>query len=191
VAKPTPHLVGAYGMFWERAEVNWYPGAGPAAWQLLGRVNRNTPQVRVCDFRKAQGFYVLFDDFRANYVGLARGAQGVGSRLRMHDARRPNWSRFCWFAFDDVRDAPLTGWSVLHRRDALKSISSERVLAECEALLIAVLGSRDQNQMRFQQAKEWEQLRESDFLPGGLGRKVASDGYTDGWLRGLSQGAAS
>jgi len=98
-----PHLVGAYGMFWERNEVNWYPGSGPAAWQLLGRVNVNQPKVRVCDFRKAQGFYVLFDEFRATYVGLARGVQGIGSRLRTHDDRREDWSRFCWFSFDDVR----------------------------------------------------------------------------------------
>src|SRR3954470_23560325 len=77
---PSGHLVGAYGMFWERGEVNWWPGSGPAAWQLLGRVNKNKPKVRVCDFRKAQGFYVLFDDFRANYVGLARGNYGIGAR---------------------------------------------------------------------------------------------------------------
>lgn len=180
-----PYLFGAYGMFWERAQVNWYPGSGPAAWQLLGRVSKNKPKVRVCDFRKAQGFYVLFDDFRANYIGLARGAQGIGSRLRMHHRIRGNWSRFCWFGFDDVIDGPHPGWSHVRRRDALKNVSSELVLRECEALLITILGSRDQNEMRFQEAQRWEQLRESDFLPRGIARKVSADGYTDVWQRSL------
>jgi hypothetical protein len=180
------HLVGAYGMFWDRAEVNWWPGSGPSAWQLLGRVNKNKPTVRVCDFRKAQGFYVLFDDFRANYVGLARGNYGIGARLRTHAATRDDWNRFCWFSFDDVVDSTPDGWSAVRRRQALGRISSDLVLRECEALLITILGSRDQNEMRFQAAQRWHQLRESDFLPRGIGRRVSAAGYTDAWLKELA-----
>ena len=182
-----PHLVGAYGMFWDRSEVDWYPGSGPAAWQLLGRLHQRKPILRVCDFRRAQGFYILFDDFRASYVGLARGRQGIGARLRRHHAGQKEWSRFCWFSFDDVVDGSLESWSRVHRRAALRNISSEMVLRECEALLITALGTGDQNQMRFQEARRWEQLRREDFLPGGLGRKAEASGYTDRRLRDLAE----
>lgn len=42
---------------------------------------------------------------------------------------------------------------------------------ECESLLITILGSKDQNAMRFQRASEWQQLRSADFLPGGIGQR--------------------
>jgi hypothetical protein len=181
-----PYLIGAYGMFWDRASVDWRPGSGPQAWQLLGRINTNRPQVRVCDFRKAQGFYILFSDYRATYVGLARGSQGIGARLRRHETDRKDWSRFCWFSLDDVEAGSLDGWCQVRRRDALRGLSSELVLRECEALLITVLGPRNQNEMRFLHGQRWEQLREEDFLPGRIAKKVDSDGFTDGWLRSLS-----
>ncbi len=133
-----------------------------------------------------QGFYILFDDFRANYVGLARGVQGIGSRLQ---ARR-HASQLEPLLLVRLRRLRRRTPVRLEPRSAARrseGISSERVLAECEALLITVLGSRDQNQMRFHQAKCWEQLRESDFLPGGVGRKVETEGYTDAWLRGLAR----
>jgi hypothetical protein len=117
------HMFGADGMFWDREEVNWNPGSGPAAWQLLGRINKNRGALRICDFRRAQGFYVLFDEFRANYVGLARGAEGLGERLRRHNKEKLNWERFCWFAFDDVFDSDMDGW----RGDA---IGSDRLQAQ-------------------------------------------------------------
>lgn len=184
------HFIGAYGMFWQRDAVNWYPGTGGAAWQLLGRINVKRPIVRVCDFRTARGFYVLFDDFRATYVGLARGDQGIGSRLRRHVVSRQDWSRFCWFSFDDVVDAPAQHWSQLQRRDALRSSTPEMVLRECEALLITVLGSRDQNEMRFAGAQRWDQLQEADFLVGGIARKVDPGPYTDPRYKQLLRGSS-
>lgn len=176
-------LVGAYGMFWDRDGVNWWPGSGPNAWQLLGRLNKNKPKVRVCDFRRSQGFYVLFDDFRANYVGLARGKQGIGARLRNHAANKPNWSRFCWFSLDAIAESRLSGWSEVQRRESLDTMSSELMLRECEALLITILGSGDQNEMRFLTGKRWEQLRDEDFIGGGIATKVDPKGYTDVWHR--------
>jgi hypothetical protein len=176
-------MFGAYGMLWLREEVNWNPGAGPAAWQLLGRVNRNKGALRVCDFRRAQGFYVLFDEFRATYVGLARGRGGIGARLRTHNATKPDWQRFCWFGFDDVLDTKMDGWSVIEHKTAISKASADLVLRECEALLITILGSKNQNEMRFQAAQRWEQLREADLLPGGIARKVDPAGFTDSWWR--------
>lgn len=182
----SPHLVGAYGMFWERDQVNWYPGSGKNPWQLLGRIYLNRPRLTACDFRKAQGFYALYDDFGANYVGLARGSHGIGSRLRSHVADdTKDWSRFSWFALDDVTLPDDGGWACIDRRNSLDNMSTESVLRECEALLITVLGSRNQNSMRFQQAERWEQLREIDFRPGGVARRLPPKEFKDPWLCSL------
>jgi hypothetical protein len=182
------HLIGAYGLFWQRNAVNWNPGSGPHAWQLLGRKNLNKPKLRVCDFRRATGFYVLFDEFRAVYVGLARGGNGIGSRLKMHNAKRQDWSRFCWFTFDDVVDNKSDGWSSVRRREALRSASAEMVVRECESLLISILGSTTQNQMRFSRAEKWGQLLPLDFVPRGLATRVYSGNFTDRSLLGRDAG---
>jgi hypothetical protein len=74
----------------------------------------------------------------------------------------------------------------VQRRAALANISAERVLRECEALLITILGSTDQNEMRFASAQRWEQLKDADFLPRGIGHRVSANGYTDPWLLSLT-----
>jgi hypothetical protein len=148
MAKKKAHLIGAYGLFWQLDEVNWFPGHRHE-WQMLGKIGKNVGKLRVCDFRAARGFYVLFDDYGASYIGLARGQQGLGQRLRSHvkdDTK--DWSRFCWFAFDEVLDAKAEGWSSVKRRDAVAEVDADTVVGELEALLIMVLGSRNQNQMR-------------------------------------------
>lgn len=80
-----PFVIGAFGMFWSRSQVEWKPGSG-ASWQLLGKRGERRSLLRVCDFRVAQGFYLLYDDHGPTYVGLARGVHGIGARLHKHDA---------------------------------------------------------------------------------------------------------
>ncbi|GAB3799738.1 hypothetical protein [Micromonospora zhanjiangensis] len=158
------HLFGAYGMFWDPDGIAWNPGSGPSAWQLLGRRNHNSGSIRLCDFRRARGVYILFDEFRAVYVGLGRGQGGIGGRLKDHrtDKLAGTWSRFCWFSFDDVVEGGLDGWKVVHRREQPVPNTDETVIREVEALLITVLGARLQNQMKFLGAQRWEQVTESD-----------------------------
>jgi hypothetical protein len=162
-------LIGAYGMFWLRDEVEWSPGSGPNAWHLLGRNGERKPKLRVVDFRRARGVYILFDDFGAQYVGLARGSGGLGERLKSHDvANDKTWDRFCWFSFDRVsirRDS--SGLNLLELRRKPVPTRDESVIRELEALLITILGTRDQNRMRFEDAEEWSQVRSyatSDYL---------------------------
>ena len=187
-----PHLVGAYGMFWDRESVNWFPGAGGYSWQMLGYINKNQPVIRTCDFRQAKGFYVLFDDFRATYAGLARGSGGIGSRLRSHVTHKDGtWNRFCWFSFDDTVDVDSirSRWHEIRPRDALKNMTAEAVLRESEALLITILGLRDQNEMKFLNARKWTQLTAADFTPGGVGFKVDESGFSDSRYYRLATGA--
>ena len=176
-----PHLVGAYGMFWERDEVFWNgkPGASNS-WQLLGRRNANKHVLQVCDFRQARGFYILFGDHGASYVGLARGGQGLGQRLKAH-ANNPSkkWSRFCWFSFDDVVGAAKTpGWSSVKKREAVRSIDAETTVRELEALLIQILGTVGQNQMRFLDAQPWTQVTLADCRKGRPLSKVDTSPLT-------------
>lgn len=175
------HLIGAYGMFWSRESVAW---DSPRGWQLLGCRGKLRPSLRVCDFRRAAGFYVLWDDFRATYVGLARGNDGIGARLRMHDSDPDKrWSRFSWFSFDDAVDSPdLEGWMEPDLRDSVENSSIDMVLRESEALLITVLGTYtggSQRRMKFNAGEEWRQVTATDFAPGGVCTRVDLAGFTD------------
>lgn len=193
-----PFLIGAFGVFWSREQVEWKPGGG-ASWQLLGKRGQRRPGLRVCDFRNAQGFYLLYDDHGPTYVGLARGASGIGQRLQKHDASDKTWSRFSWFSFDGVVDSPHEGWAEVKRRKVERQATTDLVLKECEALLIHVLGTarvwkgkspesegravRAQVQMQFQAGAQWEQLQEVDAMQGGVAHRVAPAGFTDAWYR--------
>ena len=154
------HLVGAYGLFWDRYLVNWNPNQG-ATWQLLGRRHVNAPALRVCDFRRSKAVYVLYDDYGAKYTGIARGSGGLGQRLKRHHNHQPhsvNWTRFSWFSFDDVvAHADAVGWDEVRPRPKPVPASQDIVVREIEALLIQILGTT-QNQMRFQQGRPWDQL---------------------------------
>ena len=176
-----PYLIGAYGIFWRTDEVNWTPGHGKS-WQLLGKRGTHANVLRVCDFRAAHGFYILFDDHGATYVGLALGQGGISARLVKHfNNEQKKWSRFCWFSFDDVvADKKATGWSKLAERDAIKEISAKTAVRELEALLIMVLGAKDNvNQMKFIAGRPWIQVTVQDCQPGGALTKVHQPRLTD------------
>ncbi|WP_146074818.1 GIY-YIG nuclease family protein [Micromonospora chalcea] len=174
------HLFGAFGMFWDPEEISWNPGSGPNAWQLLGRQNRNAGSIRLCDFRRARGVYILFDHFGPVYVGLARGLRGIGGRLKDHrsDHLAGTWFRFCWFSFDDVVEGDLEGWKVINQREQPVPSTGETVIREVEALLITVLGARRQNQMKFVGAQRWNQVTESDAATILERDGVDSHGFT-------------
>lgn len=174
-------------MLWDRDAVNWRPGVSATKWQLLGYRGAVKPKLRGCDFRNAKGFYILFDDFRAVYAGLARGRGGIGARLRAHHIHRGDWTRFCWFSFDDVADSRESStWSVVKPRQSMSTMSAETVVREAEALLITVLGLNGQLEMRFQTARKWRQLTDADFIPRGAGRLLDPAGFTDPRYRELS-----
>jgi hypothetical protein len=141
--------------------VDWRPRSGSAAWQLLGHLNKNAPALKACDFRTAKGVYVLYDDYGPKYSGIARGAGGLGARLRTHHTKPPRgvvWSRFSWLSFGDiVRDPRYYGWEQVKRRSKPVPTDPEASIREIEALLIALMGTT-QNKMKFQQANEWKQL---------------------------------
>jgi hypothetical protein len=71
-------LIRAYVLFWRRDEINWSPGSGQRdEFQLLGRKGTNRGTIRLADFRKQVGIYVLYGNYGPYYVGLTR-RRGLG-----------------------------------------------------------------------------------------------------------------
>ena len=92
-------LIRAYGLFWDREEIDWAPGHGKAR-HLWGRRNSNKPSLRIADAWYQKGLYVLYSNTGPYYVGLVR-KQALGTRLAQHtvDLHKNNWLRFSWFGF--------------------------------------------------------------------------------------------
>lgn len=168
-------LVGAYGLFWDRHEIEWDAGRG-TTYQMLGYRGDRRPRLEVCDFRRARGTYVLYNDYGPTYVGRARGNQGFGNRLSAHHRdKSKRWVRFSWFAFDSVENWPEHDcWRRPAANDASNSVDSQSAIDGVEALMIVAFGLSGQNQMKLGGGVPWKQLTYQDCGPGGIGRRVAA-----------------
>ena len=122
--------------------------------------------------------YVLWNEYRATYVGLARGNDGLYSRLSSHaNGQDKEWTRFSWFAIDPVLDsAEYDLWCETRPRDHDgHTPRDDELVRELEALLIMVLGTQSlgaQRRMKFIVGHEWLQVCERDYQVGGVARKV-------------------
>lgn len=181
IASNAKNLIGAHGLFWERDAVDWEAPRGQT-FQLLGFRHKLLPKLQVCDFRRARGVYLLFNEYGPTYVGQARGAtDGFGYRLRAHHRDGfKDWTRFCWFSFDNVATTSgFPGWCDVTRDENARSVGAESAINDLEALMIVAFGLRSQNQMRLRgSGPAWEQLTRDDCLPGGVARKVDPE-----WIR--------
>lgn len=172
----TGHLITAYGQFWARDEVHWAPTAGGRK-QLLGYRGTNRPGIRLCDFRLAAGVYILWNDYRAVYVGLARGADGLFQRLAMHNVKKKEWNRFSWFSVDPVVESDdYDYWcDIEYRAEGSPTPGVSELVRELEALLIMALGTHSlaaQRRMNFLDGTEWLQVTDQSYAPGGVCSKV-------------------
>lgn len=154
--------VTSYGLFWRAEEIEWSPGQGNRnEFRLLGRIGKNRPKIKVADFRRQQGIYILFDEYGPAYVGLAKGDR-LGARLRDHhnDHLDGKWDRFSWFGFNPVGAIP-DECGVLSLNQPSGDITSDTstTIGELEALLIAAMGPKlNYQKMRFKNAEKWEQI---------------------------------
>lgn len=155
-------LVTSYGLFWRAAEIEWSPGKGNKnEFRLLGRIGKNRPGLRIADFRRQQGIYILFDEYGPAYVGLAKGDR-LGARLREHHADHLSgkWDRFSWFGFNPVGATPDKE-GVLSLNEPRRDVTddTQTTIGDLEALLIAVMGPKlNQQKMRFDEAERWDQV---------------------------------
>jgi hypothetical protein len=156
-------LVQAYGLFWDRQEVDWNPGGGKRC-RLLGHFGENRPTLRVADHWEQGGLYVLYSYLGPYYVGLVRGAR-LGLRLKEHtrDRHRDYWVRFSWFGFRKVlkRQDDL-GLCDLARLSTTTIGSPVGVIRDMEALLIKAMATYNIRNMNFSRADEWEQVRRDE-----------------------------
>lgn len=172
------HLIGAYGMFWQRDAIDWDAGHGET-YQLLGYRGGRLPKLEFCDFRRARGIYILYNDFGPTYVGRARGGEGIGSRLKKHHGdEQKDWNRFCWFSFDSVvRVGAGAYWSTVKRDQGARGITADSAIDELEALMITAFGLHGtQRVMKLVAAREvWTQLTVDECWPGGIARRDPSE----------------
>jgi hypothetical protein len=159
--------VTSFGLFWRRDEVTWQPGQGNRdTFRLLGRLGQNRGSLRVCNFRKQQGIYILYDEYGPCYTGLTR-AQGLGKRLRDHieDDLGDCWDRFSWFGFNSIISPDKnTGVSAISDHEEDITDNTHTTIADLEALLINILGTKhNSSKMKFNSAERWKQVRNDEL----------------------------
>lgn len=152
----------AYGLFWQRDEVDWYPGTGNRGqFRLLGRIGARLPNLRVADFRMQQGIYILYGNAGPHYAGLTR-SQTLGKRLRDHlsDDHANHWDRFSWFSFRRVLKAvDEKGLQKFGASATARTSSPNVVMGDVEALLIRAMALRNIAKMNFAHAEKWTQVK--------------------------------
>lgn len=150
-------LIGAFGRFWERDLVDFES----RGWRLLGRQGLNTGALKVADFRRARGVYILYNEIGVYYVGLAAGKQGLGGRLKDHtvDEHGSGWSRFSWFSLDDPSgEFDGTGVTTVLPTDHIGA-DTPVLIRDIEALLqVAMQPFANRSETRFQAGSEWIQV---------------------------------
>ena len=150
--------IHAFGLFWEREEVHWFPGRGNR-FRLLGRRGTNSGTIQMVDFRDQRGIYILYTNHGPYYVGLAR-SRSLGDRLKDHLADDyDNWVRFSWFGFRQIlKSVDEDGLQKLRHMPVHRPISPHTVIKEMEALLIKAMALNNRADSKFVTAKEWQQV---------------------------------
>jgi hypothetical protein len=169
-------IIKAYGLLWRADQIEWMPGRGTRnAFDLCGRNGTNCPVLRVADFRKQRGVYILYGKAGPYYVGLTK-AQTLGKRLRDHleDHHAREWDRFSWFGFLGVlKSRDDRGFQKLRNLPAAIPAKPTSIIGDIEALLIKTLGTVNVAQMRFAAADEWKQIKRDERE--GFFKKVNPD----------------
>lgn len=171
--------VKSYGLFWRADAIDWFPGHGNRnSFRLLGRIGKNRPSIKVADFRRQQGIYILYDQYGPAYVGLAKGDR-LGARLKDHHADHLNakWDRFSWFGFNPVGESPNEeGILPLDQPPPDVTDDTSTTIGDLEALLIAAMGPKlNYQKMRFDEAERWEQIAHREWLDTYRARAAPND----------------
>lgn len=158
--------ITSYGLFWRASEIDWFPGRGvKGSFRLLGRIGTNRGSIRLADFRKQQGIYILYDEYGPSYVGLTR-QQGLGKRLKDHleDNLAGKWDRFSWFGFNPIGTVGPDGVLSLLELEREVSESTHTTIGDLEALLIRAIGPKlNTSSMNFKDAEKWQQVDYDDM----------------------------
>lgn len=122
---PETSLIQAFGMYWDRDQVDWTNDS-----KLWGRQSNASVKV---DMAKQIGVYVLYDGHTPVYVGRSVD-RAIGLRLYEHtkDRLRARWNRFSWFGLLPVSEQGTLGAATIPKE-------SDAWIHTMEALLIEVI----------------------------------------------------
>lgn len=162
-------FIRAYGLFWDRDQVDWTGADSAGRLELLGRRNKNRPALQVVNSWEQRGIYVLYNNFGPYYVGKTLGdSLCLGARLRHHalgtngSPHRDRWDRFSWFGWRGVLSSKdEDGLRHLRVVPGKLLTDSSSTVADIEALLIFSLGTRhlgNSKNENFAAALEWKQV---------------------------------
>ena len=118
-------IVTSFGMYWNRADVNWQP-----RFELLGSQHENADPI---DFYDQTGVYLLYNHNQVIYVG--RSVDALGKRLHRHtkDRLKGRWNQFSWFGLRPIADDGTLGQAPAQYANASMIPVLEAVLIEaCE-----------------------------------------------------------
>lgn len=148
--------------FGERKKLNGFLGKATAMnLGFLDGPEKNRPGIRVVDFRRQQGIYILFDDMVRHMSGWLRA--NVSGRASTNT--RPTVTLTSGTAFHGSASTQLakrltkTGVLSLNqpRRDVTDDTST--TIGDLEALLIAAIGPKlNQQKMNSKEAEKWDQV---------------------------------
>jgi len=127
-------LIRAYGELWNPDIIDWgSPGAGNKG-KLIGIVPIAEGKHEI-DFFEANGIYVLYNEYRAVYVGKADDSS-IGSRLRTHlsDRLAGRWDMFSWYSITKINKTTKT----LAKKPESRGASTSDIIATLEALAILI-----------------------------------------------------
>jgi hypothetical protein len=169
----TAGFIRAYGMFWQAEEVDWSGAGSSRHLELLGRVGKNRPSLKLANFWEQQGIYVLYNDYGPYYVGQTVGAgMNLGKRLRHHhngtnnSPHKGKWDRFSWFGWrGTLSRTDARGLQLLKKTPQKLLTDSTNTVRDIESLLIYALGTIHVGNGRkesFVAAAEWQQVRWSE-----------------------------
>lgn len=166
-ANATSGFIRAYGLHWEAMDVDWDRG------ELLGRIGLRRPRLKLANFWKQNGIYILYNHYGPYYVGRTDGpTMSLGRRLKQHymdsnaSPHVDRWQRFSWFGWRRVlTSTDDNGLQNLGKLPRQLLTQSSRTVGDIEALLMHTLGTRQLGNKRdesFAAALRWEQLPEWD-----------------------------
>jgi hypothetical protein len=148
-------LIKMYGLYWNPDLVDWGSKGQGNSGKLLGSVNLDddTTAKTDVDYWDAQGIYVLYKDFKAVYVGMARNSLGKRIKAHLSDRLSKRWDMFSWFSVN----SPNKGTGGV-KKAGLRQTGPDIYIPTFEALAILIADPPlNRRQEKFKDALEADQ----------------------------------
>jgi hypothetical protein len=97
-------LIRTYGEYWNPNAINWETVGSGNGSGFVGSAKEGEKKERDINCQNAQGIYVLYDNFKAIYVGKSIKTT-IALRIKTHltDRLAGRWDLFSWYATNNIR----------------------------------------------------------------------------------------